>query len=187
MAATVEVCILAGGLSTRMGRAKARLRLGNRTLLGHVRKNAAGLELPVRVIRKDLVPRCGPLGGIYSGLKTTKAFAVLFLPCDTPFLSTAFLRRFIGKFDGNRALIAVSRGRPGFPIILPVGLLSVVKSQIEAGRFALHRLARATAARSVRFPARELFNVNTPDDLAKARKQKVEQELTERTEKRLTK
>src|SRR5688500_2993407 len=80
MPATVEVCILAGGLSTRMGRAKARLRLGNRTLLGWVRRNAAALGLPVRVIRRDLVRRCGPLGGIYSALKTTKAFAVLFLP-----------------------------------------------------------------------------------------------------------
>jgi len=170
MPATVEVCILAGGLSTRMGRAKARLRLGNRTLLGHVRKNAAGLGLPVRIIRKDLVRRCGPLGGIYSALKTTKAFAVLFLPCDMPFVSAASLHRCLALFDGSRAVFAVSRGQPAFPVILPVALLPLVARQMEAGRFALHQLARAAAARRVRLPSRELFNVNTPDDLATARK-----------------
>jgi molybdopterin-guanine dinucleotide biosynthesis protein A len=170
MPATVEICILAGGLSTRMGRAKARLRLGNRTLLGCVRRNAAALRLPVRVIRKDLVRRCGPLGGLYTALKTTRAFAVLFLPCDMPFISAPSLRRCLSVFDGQRPVFALSRGQPAFPIILPVAALPVVKSQIDAGRFALHQLARATAARRVRLPARDLFNVNTPDDLAKALK-----------------
>ena len=170
MPATVEVCILAGGLSTRMGCAKARLRLGNGTLLGCVRRNASALGLPVRVLRKDLVHRCGPLGGLYSALKTTNAFAVLFLPCDMPFISTASLRRCLAVFDGERPVFAVTRGQFGFPIILPVALLPLVKGQIEAGRFALHQLARASAARRVRLPARDLFNINTPDDLAKARK-----------------
>ena len=170
MAATVEVCILAGGLSTRMGRAKARLRLGKLTLLGCVRRNAAGLGLPVRVLRKDMVRRCGPLGGIYSALKTTNAFAVLFLPCDMPFISPASLRRCLAVFDGERPVFAVSRGQPGFPIILPVALLPVVKGQIDAGKFALHALSCATGARRVRVPAAELFNVNTPEDLDRARK-----------------
>ncbi|HZO86514.1 MAG TPA: molybdenum cofactor guanylyltransferase [Verrucomicrobiae bacterium] len=170
MAATVEVCVLAGGLSTRMGQAKARLRLGNLTLLGCVRRNAAGLGLPVRVLRKDLVRRCGPMGGIYSALKTTNAFAVLFLPCDMPFISPASLRRCLAVFDGERPVFAVSRGQPAFPVILPVALLPVVKSQIDAGRFALHQLARVTGARRVRLPARDLFNVNTREDLARARK-----------------
>src|SRR5688572_22246549 len=134
MAATVEVCILAGGLSSRMGEAKARVRLGKVSLLGHVRKNAAQLGLPLRVIRKDLVRRCGPLGGIYSALKTTKAFAVLFLPCDMPFASSALLHRCLAAFDGERPVFAVARRQPGFPIVLPVALLPVVKNQIEIGR-----------------------------------------------------
>jgi molybdopterin-guanine dinucleotide biosynthesis protein A len=170
MPATVEVCILAGGLSTRMGRAKARLRLGNRTLLGWVRRNAAALGLPVRIIRRDLVRRCGPLGGIYSALKTTKAFAVLFLPCDMPFISAAFLRRFMGKFDGNRALFGVTRGKSGFPIILPQILLPEIEKQIHRRRFALQDLACATGARSVRVPAGEGFNINSPEDMARAQR-----------------
>src|SRR5262245_52722575 len=87
------ICILAGGLSERMGREKARMRLGRRTLLGHVRRTAESLGLDVRVIRKDLVPRCGPIGGIYTGLKTSRHEAELFLSCDMPFLMADLLRR----------------------------------------------------------------------------------------------
>src|SRR5213593_339204 len=97
----VEICILAGGLSTRMGRDKARVRLGGRTLLGHVRANAMQSGLPVRVLRKDLIARCGPLGGIYSALRTTRRAAVLFLACDMPFVSAALLRSLVQKFNGK--------------------------------------------------------------------------------------
>ena len=56
-----EVCILAGGLSTRMGRDKSSLRLRGKTLLEHVQRLARTVDLPVRVIRRELLPRCGPL------------------------------------------------------------------------------------------------------------------------------
>jgi molybdopterin-guanine dinucleotide biosynthesis protein A len=152
-----------------MGRAKAGIRLGRLTLLAQVRANVADLGLPVRIIRKDLVARCGPLGGIYTGLKRTKASAVLFLPCDSPFLSAALLRRFIGRFDGKRPLFGEMRGKPGFPIILPRWLLPLVYEQIRAGKFALHDLARAAKALFMRVPADQGFNINTPEDLAEAR------------------
>ena len=85
----VSVSILAGGLSSRLGRDKARVRLGRRTLLAHVRRAAKELGLPVRVIRRDLVPRCGPLGGVFTALKTSRADAELFLACDMPFVSAS--------------------------------------------------------------------------------------------------
>ncbi|MEO8427284.1 MAG: NTP transferase domain-containing protein, partial [Verrucomicrobiota bacterium] len=90
---TCEIAILAGGRSSRMGRDKSRLRLGKRTLLGQVRATAERLRLPVRIIRQDLVPRCGPLGGIYTALKTSRKQVILFLPCDTPFVSLGLLEK----------------------------------------------------------------------------------------------
>src|ERR1044072_1658113 len=42
-----EGCILAGGLSRRMGRDKTRLRLGGRTVLGQIRATARQLRHPV--------------------------------------------------------------------------------------------------------------------------------------------
>ena len=92
------ICILAGGLSRRMGRNKASVRVGRLTLLQRVRKTAAELRLPIRVIRRDLVPRCGPLGGIYTGLITSRAAAELFVACDMPFIEAQFLRKLIDRF-----------------------------------------------------------------------------------------
>ena len=78
-ALTCEVCILAGGASSRMGRNKAALRLGGRSLLGHVRSTAKQLGLPVRVIRRDLIPGCGPLGGIQGTIYAPAQTALVFV------------------------------------------------------------------------------------------------------------
>jgi len=60
-AASTEICILAGGLSKRMGRDKSRLRLGSTTMLGHIRQAAQLTGLPVRVIEN--VARVAKLAG----------------------------------------------------------------------------------------------------------------------------
>jgi len=172
-----DICILAGGLSSRMGRDKARLRLGRRTLLGHVRAAAGSLGLPVRVIRRDLVPRCGPLGGMVTGLRTTRATAVLFFSCDMPFVSPQLLREVMGGLDSPGAarrngVFVRFRGAAGFPLALRRETLAVVERQIAAGELSLQALARRLRARSIRVPAgrkTELFNVNTPEDWARAR------------------
>lgn len=169
----MEICILAGGLSARMRQNKARLRLGRRTLLGHVRANAAALGLPVRILRKDLIARCGPLGGIYSALKTASQPAVLFLACDMPFVSTALLRSLVKKFDGKQALFAVANGVPGFPAILPKTLLPTIERLIAESALSVHNLASVTNARLVRMPASALVNINTPEDLVLAKKRLV--------------
>src|SRR5262245_27585451 len=53
--AAIEICILAGGQSSRMGRDKSGLRLGGKTLLGRIRQTAEQSGFPVRVMRRDLV------------------------------------------------------------------------------------------------------------------------------------
>ena len=156
-----------------MGRDKARLRLGRRTLLGHVRALAGGLGLPVRVIRRDLVPRCGPLGGIYTALKTTGAAAVLFLSCDMPFVSAGLVERLLARRAARPAALFVeAAGTVGFPFLLPRAALPGVEAQMTAQRFSLQALATALRARRLKLgpvQAAQLFNVNTPEDFAAAR------------------
>ncbi len=171
---TCEVCILAGGLSTRMGRDKSHLLLDQRTMLGVVRATAKQLNLPVRVIRRDLKPRCGPLGGIYTALKTTCCESVLFLACDMPFVSPGLLQRVLGAFRPDRCALFVRGGsRVGFPFLLRRDVLPVVENQIARTRFSLRGLATTLKAKTVRVPralAGELFNINTPADWEKARR-----------------
>ena len=173
----IEVCILAGGLSARMGRDKARLKLGGTAMLARIRSvanefsTADSFAPRVRVIRKDRVRRCGPLGGILTGLHSSKARAVLFLACDMPLVSPALLERIVRAGRGGKRAVFVSHsGRPGFPCLLPPDALTVVEEQIAIGEVSLHALAKRLRAHRLKIPGRnrELLNVNTPRDLEQA-------------------
>lgn len=165
----VEICILAGGQSKRMGRDKSRLRLGQTTMLGHIHKTARATGLAVRVIRRDMVPKCGPLGGIYTALKTTKADAVLFLACDMPLVAPQLMQFVLHQLDApsrcvKQAIFVRSRAE-GFPIILRRSSLDMVQQQIKKSDFSLQSLAKVLEATTLRLKARlyrQLLNVNTP-------------------------
>lgn len=156
-----------------MGREKSRLRLGGRTLLGHVRLAATSLGLPVRVIRRDLVPRCGPLGGIYTALKTSEAGAELFLACDTPFISATLLRQVVRRFRTSRgASFSTVDGLAGFPFVIEPSALPLIERQLKTKQFSLQALASSLKARLSPVPLKrrfELFNVNTPAEWEEAR------------------
>ena len=78
-----------------MGRDKAKVRINGKTLLGLIKAAANDTDASVRVIRKDIVPRCGPIGGILTGLVKSQAEAVVFLTCDMPLVSGELLRIFL--------------------------------------------------------------------------------------------
>jgi molybdopterin-guanine dinucleotide biosynthesis protein A len=182
----VEICILAGGSSKRMGRDKSRLRLGATTMLGHIRKAARATGVPVRIIRRDCIPKCGPLGGVYTALKTRKSDAVLFLACDMPLVSTELIQFVLTQVgvhfpvpstesrlkpairsSHSRALFVRSRGRAGFPFILVRDAVETVDRQIKLGDYSLQSLAkslRATILPLTRRWSQQLFNVNNPQD-----------------------
>ena len=150
-----------------MGRDKSKLRIGGQTLLGRIRKTARTLEYPVRVIRHDLVPRCGPLGGIYTALKTTSVDAVLFLACDMPQVSEPLLRKLLKRASRATSVFTWSNGAAGFPFILARSTLSAVEKLLNEKRFSLQALAKETRARCFRANREsqsDLLNINTPDD-----------------------
>ncbi len=154
-----------------MGRDKSCLPLGSTTMLGIIRKAARATGLPSRVIRRDIVPKCGPLGGIYTALKTSRADAVLFLACDMPLVSTELMRFVVQtatKRRGCALFIHSSRGA-GFPMILARETLERVSGQIKKGAFSLQLLARALRAKTLPLGKKssgQLFNVNTRKDWA---------------------
>ena len=169
----ISAVILAGGLSTRMGRDKSRLRLGRLTLVGILRRTCVKARLRVRVIRTDAIPRCGPLGGILTALRRSRSDALLFLSCDMPFVSVALLNKLIqrARKSGRPTFLADSSG-VGFPFLLWRGQLVQVEAQIQQCRFSLQELARAVrAVRSTptRSEQHQRFNLNTPEDWEKAK------------------
>jgi molybdopterin-guanine dinucleotide biosynthesis protein A len=104
-----EGAALAGGQSRRMGQDKAALAIGGQPLLARVVARLQMVTPQVRVIGAveraalvpgvpvvpDLRPGCGPLGGIYTALRTTSAPYVLVVGCDMPFLNAALLRHLL--------------------------------------------------------------------------------------------
>lgn len=164
----LEICILAGGLSSRMSRDKAKLRLGGKALLAHIRGTAKTLNVPVRVIRRDLVARCGPLGGIYTALKTTSAETVLFLACDMPQVSSALLKKVLQHSkNGSEAVFTWNKDTAGFPFVLNCRALPVLEKLLAGKHFSLQILARKSRAKEFHpghgFKS-DLVNVNTPAD-----------------------
>lgn len=92
--------ILAGGKSRRMGTNKAELKLNGVRFLDRLVYELSGFqELWVSVDDKrkhpeieypmvsDIYPDCGPMGGIYSALKTCESDALVVVSCDMPFFS----------------------------------------------------------------------------------------------------
>ena len=154
-----------------MGRDKSRLKLGGRTLLARIRATANALGPPVRVIRRDAVRRCGPLGGIYTALKSTKSLVLLFLACDMPLITSEILRRALKRLGPrDEAVFARTADGLGFPFVLRGGALAMVEARILRREFSLHGLARELKAQELRLPRRQLQNVNTPAELERARK-----------------
>ncbi len=169
---TVIVAILAGGLSTRMKKDKASLLLDGRTLLDHTKAACRAAGLPQIIIRKDLQPRCGPLGGIVTAFELHPTDAILFLSCDMPFVSKELLKKIIARSrKTTRALFCHNESRVGFPFLIRRKNLAVVRQQIANRAFSLQSLAAALTGQFLRLPQNrrwQLFNINTPSDMRTA-------------------
>lgn len=101
--------VLAGGKSSRMGKDKAELVLGGKTLLERAVAllQEAGAELVLVGGRKgdravpDLLPHCGPPGGLYSLLDHIRLHygldgsPLLLIPVDMPLLTVPTLERLL--------------------------------------------------------------------------------------------
>ena len=117
--------VIAGGLSSRMGRSKAWLPFDGVPLLAGIVERlrsafdevlvvgAEGRELPeagVPVVRDRRAGR-GPLAGLEAALSSAAAARVLAVSCDAPFLQPALLRRLASLAEGYPAAVPRRDGR----------------------------------------------------------------------------
>lgn len=165
----VQIFILAGGLSSRMGRDKARLRLGGRALLTWVRAAAQATGWPVRVVWRDAGPRCGPLGGVWTAFHRSRARRLVFLSCDQPFVTTDLIRQ-AGRAKGP-VFTRTAEGA-GFPFALDRNAKPAVAQALAEKRYSLQAFAERVRAKGLRpakrFPE-QLLNLNTPAEFEAAR------------------
>jgi molybdopterin-guanine dinucleotide biosynthesis protein A len=177
---TYGAIVLAGGLSRRMGRAKALLPWRGRTMIEHVvgvlRQavedvvvvTSAELDLPAleaRIVR-DREPRLGPLGGIREGLEASRAGLCYATSTDAPFLTPAFVRAVLSY--GGAAAPDVDGFVQSMAAAYPRALAPVAAQLITEGRMRPLFLLEAGGFRRIaasELPDIEsLQNLNTSDD-----------------------
>ena len=185
--------ILSGGLSTRFnGRNKAFIRVGGRRVMD--RLYAIFSELfneiilvtndPMQFVEWDLTivtdifPARSSLTGIHTGLFYMKNQFAFFSACDTPFLEKGLVEVLLENIDRNKDIIMpeTSAGMEPLCAIYSKRCLDTAEHHIKQNKFKIqralgnHRLKKIpeTVLRSKDPELKSFFNINTPEDLAKA-------------------
>ena len=187
--------VLAGGLGRRIGGDKPSLPVGDQTLVRHAvdALRSAGLDVALvlrpgqpipltshtTAIVRDQVESAGPLGGLHALLTWLPTQWALVIACDQPFLSPALLQELAAKTQLD---VDVVCGQPGnalepFPGLYRRSCLPAIEAMLARGARSLQDFlavarAEALSLERVRRWDPELLsylNVNTPDDLARAR------------------
>ena len=186
--------ILAGGLARRMGGGdKGLLSLGGETILarvaGRLGPQVAALALNANgdagrfaafglpVLADPVEGHPGPLAGVLAGLDWAKgqgAGAIVTAAADTPFLPCDLVPRLLAAAEDagtGLALAATADGRQPTFGLWPVALRDDLAAALDGGTRKIVAWTDAHGAATAEFASDGLdpfFNVNTPDDLARA-------------------
>jgi molybdopterin-guanine dinucleotide biosynthesis protein A len=171
--------VLAGGAGERLGGSKATAELAGRPLISYplaafadagieavvVAKASTALPpIKAAVVVEPAEPR-HPLVGLVAALAHAGGRPIVSCPCDTPLVSAALLRALAASpgtaavHDGERLHPLLARYRPSD--------LPALERALAAGDSAT-AAAESLPARLIQADARQVFNVNTREDLAQA-------------------
>jgi molybdopterin-guanine dinucleotide biosynthesis protein A len=185
--------IQAGGRSTRMGgEPKALLELGGRRIIERVLDVLRAVADPVLLVTNtpelyrflglamipDAFPDGGSLGGIYTGLRAAPGEVAFTVACDMPFVSPA-VARLVTCRAPEADVVAPRVGEQWETLHACYGkaCLGPMERRLREGRLKITgffdevRVLAIPEAEIARLadPARVFMNVNTPEELARAR------------------
>jgi molybdopterin-guanine dinucleotide biosynthesis protein A len=188
--------VLAGGKGKRLGMNKALLELDGKTILDRILEVLLEIFPSVLLVVQDdntslcpdcgphvdvvadLIPEKGPLGGIYTALEHSTAPYVFVMACDMPYPDAELVRCLLALAPGKDAVVP-RRGDYIEPLfsVYRRDVRDRIRGRLEAGRLKIHDFIRELDVRYIDEeeiaacdPAfRSFFNINTPEDLEKAR------------------
>jgi len=185
--------VLAGGKSTRMGQDKASLTLNGLTLLQHALTALREVCREVAILGKhelygtlapvyeDIFPGCGPLGGIHAALSSSQTQFNLIIAVDTPFLVPKFLSYLAEKAIASGAVVTTPKiddyTQP-LCTVYSLDFCSIAEHALRLGNYKIVPLfpkgrtlvIKESELRQFAFAADMFENLNTPEDLARARR-----------------
>jgi molybdopterin-guanine dinucleotide biosynthesis protein A len=171
--------VLAGGLSSRMGRDKALLRHWGVPLVVRAAAAVADAAGSVTILGDpgtygrfgwpalaDTVPGLGPMGALLTALENTRAEWNVLVACDMPDLSRELLRELLAKTARTRGRCVAPVTEDGFEPLCAVyrrTALPEVRAAIAAGDLAMRDLLPLLDVVPVRGLDPACFrNLNTP-------------------------
>jgi molybdenum cofactor guanylyltransferase len=177
----IAAYVLAGGRSSRMGRDKAMLALGGKTLLARAVETLRGVASEVTVLGErqqlegadralpDLHSGCGPLGGMEAALRDLAsrrtADWACFLPVDMPFLPASLYAALVRHWlDIGVRIGYVQIDGLAQPLVslIHISVLPYLTAALDAGRFkatsALEAAAKDLSGLSTGSPARNVIS-----------------------------
>ena len=182
----VTVQIMLGGLSSRMGRDKALVTLGGKTLLERAVERwsgyGGGLQLSVGPAERavlapegiatvaDIYPERGPLGGLQAGLSACKTPLLLLVAVDCPFLTPELADGLLEAMGEADACVYTLEGRPQplfglYRVTCAQGAEEMLLQGDNRMRLLLDRVPTVYLPTEDKAPFR---NLNTPEELAAA-------------------
>ena len=183
--------VLAGGKSSRMGRPKSMLPFGDEPLITHIVGALQRLfaetvvvaapeqelpSLPARLVR-DEVAYQGPVGGIYYGLKAAGGKFSFVTSCDVAFLNPRLIAHLISQIRDYDVVVPwwEERYQP-LHAVYRRDVLPLLEGQLQRGE--LRPVYLFDKVRTCKVGEEEIrgfdpegwsfFNMNTPDDYARA-------------------
>jgi molybdopterin-guanine dinucleotide biosynthesis protein A len=185
--------IQAGGKSTRMGgQPKALLELGGRRLVERVLDAVAPAVDDVLIVTNtpdlyrflglpmvaDAYPDHGSLGGIFTGLAAAGGDAAFTVACDMPFVHRDVVRLVVARAaEADVVIPRVGDQLETMHAVYGKACLPHIEARLRAGQLRIVgfldqvrvvEIGEAEVARH-RPPAVAFMNVNTPEELARAR------------------
>lgn len=183
--------VLTGGRSSRMGRPKAMLPFDGVPLIEHIvgalRTRIEDVvvvaapeqplpAMPVTLVRDD-VPYQGPVGGLSYGLRAVRGEVCFATSCDSAFLSLPLVDFLLSGVAGYDVVVPHWEGRfQPLHAVYRTSVAPLLEAQLRHGElrpvtlFDRVRTRRVDEEEIRRFdPAgRSFFNMNTPEDYARA-------------------
>lgn len=186
---SVTVQVMLGGRSTRMGRDKALVELGGKTLLARAvdtwQSYGAGLQLSVGAPSRralaprgatavaDVYPDRGPLGGLHAGLRACPTPLLLLTAVDCPFLTPALADGLLAAIGTADACVYTLDGHPQ-PLfgLYRKNCLTLAETLLLGGDNRMSTLLGWVHTITLPAPDPALFrNLNTPADVTAAEKE----------------
>ncbi len=178
--------VMAGGKSSRMGTDKGLIVHNSQPLVLHQLKvlkpfcekriisanSSDYAQFGVDVVA-DVVPNIGPMGGIYSVLKSLETQWLLVLACDLPYISANAVAFLLNHLDESFEIVVPSHNMGIEPLfaLYHKQLLTKIESQIAEHCFSMNQLINSSKHKLVDFESflidePNLFkNFNTPADI----------------------